>query len=72
MRVKLFVHIKGEINSRELYEDIKCYDPCVTDIGTETFVTASVNITMFDAEKIITTCNKYGECDVQIEVLPIV
>lgn len=75
MRVDLI--IKGEIDSKKLYNELREYEPlvenlCVTDITKETYVSASVNLDETDVDRIVRTCRKYGPCDVDAEVLPII
>lgn len=71
MNKKIEVYIKGNINSRELYNRLKCYEPCVTDIIIETYVCVATDIKESDCEKIEAICREYGECEVEITNLPI-
>ena len=76
MKKAIHAIIRGNINSKELYNRLKEYEPlvenvCVTDIIISTFVSASVLIEEQDVEKIISICKEYGPCDVDVETLPI-
>jgi hypothetical protein len=57
--VYINVTINGKIDSKELWEDVKCYDINVTDLGEVTFVYGEVS--MFDSLIIISICRKYGD-----------
>lgn len=66
MHYTVDIIIKGQIESKQLYEELRCYEPCVTDIITETYVSANVDLTMPDIENIIAICKKYGDCDIEV------
>ena len=51
--------IKGKIDSRELWDDIKDYDVNVTDLGEVTYVYGQVS--MYDSLFVIDICRKYGD-----------
>lgn len=75
MKMRVDLIIKGEIDSKKLYRELAEYEPliqdlCVTDLVKETFVSASVNLTEFDVDRIIRICRSYGPCDVDVESLP--
>ena len=57
--VYINVTIKGKINSKELWEDIKRYNVNVTEVGEVTFVHGEAS--MYDSMFIIDICRKYGE-----------
>lgn len=57
--VYINVTIKGKIDSKELWEDIKRYDVNVTDTGEVTFVYGEAS--MYDSMFIIDICRKYGD-----------
>lgn len=57
--VYINVTIKGKIDSKELWEDIKRYNVNVTDVGEVTFVHGEAS--MYDSMFIIDICRKYGE-----------
>jgi hypothetical protein len=57
--VYINVTIKGKIDSKELWEDIKRYNVNVTEVGEVTFVHGEAS--MYDSMFIIDICRKYGE-----------
>lgn len=57
--VYINVTIKGKIDSKQLWEDIKRYDVNVTEMGEITFVHGEAS--MYDSMFIIDICHKYGD-----------
>ena len=62
--VYINVTIKGKIDSKELWDDIKGYDVNVTDLGEVTFVYGQA--TMYDSMFIIDICRKYGDISTEV------
>lgn len=62
--VHINVTIKGKIDSKELWEDIKRYDVNVTDMGEVTFVHGEAS--MYDSMFIIDICRKYGDINSEV------
>lgn len=65
--VYINVTINGKIDSKKLWEEVKCYDINVTDL--EAFTTVHGKCSMYDSMFIIDICRKYG--DVKSEVTSI-
>lgn len=77
MKKRVDIYIKGKIDSKGLYKRLSHYEPLidevnVTDITTETYVSASCDLSPNDIEKIISICKEYGECDIEVQDLPII
>lgn len=68
-KMSVLVTIPGPIDSRELYEDIKRYGANVTDMGAKVLVYCKIDIREDAIEKILTSCNKYGDCEVNAQML---
>ena len=62
--VYINVTIKGKIDSKELWNDIKGYDVNVTDLGEVTFVYGQAS--MYDTMFIIDICRKYGDISTEV------
>lgn len=62
--VYINVTIKGKIDSKELWEDIRRYDVNVTDMGEVTFVHGEAS--MCDLILIISICRKYGDINCEV------
>lgn len=69
MNKKIEVYIKGQINSRELYNRLINWEPCVTDVIVETYVCVATGINEVDCEQIEKICREYGECEVEITTI---
>jgi len=65
MTVDIFIELRGQINSTELWEAIKDTGANVTDIGDQTLVYGNVNIGKL--AKLVTTCAAFSE-DVRIHI----
>lgn len=63
MKTVLEIVIAGNINSKDIMEDLIDYEPVITHINGDTIVTVTKNIIAKDAVNIITTCEKYGDCE---------
>lgn len=68
-KMNVAILVKGCVESRELYEELKPYKLNVMDMGGKTFVHATLDIRDPDIESILTICNKYGECDVEAHLV---
>ena len=68
---RIDIYVKGEINSRELYEKIKMYQPCVIDLIIQTYVCVATDIHEDDCEYIKKVCREYGECEIYENDVPI-
>lgn len=68
-KMSVLIIIKGKINSKELYEDLKPYGLNVTDTGEKTMVYATIDIREPTIEYILETCNKYGDYEVHAQRL---
>lgn len=64
MTVDIFIEIRGQINSHELYDVIGCHGVNVTDLGEQTLVYGNTNIA--NIAPIITTCATFGDCQAHI------
>ena len=62
--VYINVTIKGKIDSKELWDDIKGCDVNVTDLGEVTFVYGQAS--MYDSMFIIDICRKYGDISTEV------
>jgi len=58
------VTIKGKIDSKSLWEDVKDYDVNVTDMIHFTAVYGKVS--MYDSMFIIDICRKYGDITTEV------
>lgn len=59
MRVDIFIELKGQINSTELWEDLEATGANVTDLGDQTLVYGNIDIASL--AKITTTCAIFSE-----------
>ena len=71
MHVELYITIEGEIDSKELYRKLLEFEPCVIDMGAETYVCIATGLHEEDTADIVKLCKEYGECDVDIKKVPI-
>lgn len=62
--VYLNVTIKGKIESKDLWEDVKEYNVNVTDLIAFTVVHGEVS--MYDSMFIIDICRKYGDITTEV------
>lgn len=63
-KMSIMIVIKNPINSKELYNKLSYLGVNVTDMGEKTYVHAQIDIKDDVVEKIINTCQSYGDCDV--------
>lgn len=61
------VTIKGQIDSKALWEDVKGYDVNVTDLGEFTSVYGKTS--MYDSMFIIDICRKYGDITSEVTAI---
>ena len=64
MTVDIFIEIRGQINSHELYDAIERHGANVTDLGEQTLVYGNTDIA--NIAPIITTCATFGDCHAHI------
>ena len=64
MRIKLFVEIKGNIDSLMLWELIKDYKMNLTDVGDKTWVYGDVSYLV--AGKVISKCALFGDIKAEL------
>lgn len=68
-KMSVLITIKGKIDSKELYEDLKQYGLNVTDMGEKTLIYAKIDIRDNTIEKILAICNKYGDPEVEAHII---
>lgn len=65
-KLNMFVTIHGEIDSEELYKELKAYHMNVTNFITRTYVYGTIDSTEPLAEYVLQICYRYGQCKVDV------
>lgn len=69
-KMSVLITLKGPIESKELYEDIKKYGANVTDMGEKVMVYVTIDIRNDAIEHIMTACHKYdNDCSVNAHMI---
>lgn len=68
-RIAICVTVFGQIDSKKLYEELKDLHVNVIDIGKETYVFALVDMRNFNMNRVLLTCSKYGEVDIECNIV---
>lgn len=69
-KMSVLVTLKGPIESKELYEDIKKYGANVTDMGNKVMVYVVIDIRENAIEHILAACHKYdNDCQVNAQII---
>ena len=68
-KMTIFITIKGEISSRELYSRLVKYNANVTDMISETYVYAVIDIRDDTIERILEVCKEYGDCKLEAHLI---
>ena len=64
---RLYITIKGNIDSFSLYEEVKRYQMCVLNLENRSYVYGTVDIREPIIEYILKICYKYGQPIVDLE-----
>lgn len=69
-KMSVLITLKGPIESKELYEDIKKYGANVTDLGEKVMVYVTIDIRNDAIEHIMAACHKYdNDCSVNAHMI---
>lgn len=71
-KMNVFIKIPGRIDSKKLYDGIKCYHANVTDLGVKTLVYVTIDVREPVIEYILQTCYKYGGADIKVDAKMVV
>ena len=63
--MRIFITFPRGVDSRALYDDLRCFKMNVTDMGTVVYVHRN-DITAKDMSQILVICDKYGRYDVTV------
>lgn len=61
----IFITFPRGVDSRALYDDLRCFNMNVTDMGTVVYVHRN-DITATEISQILVICDKYGHYDVTV------
>ena len=62
MKIDIYIEIRGDFESRELWDAIETTGVNVTDLGDTTLVYGNIEIAHL--ARIITTCAAFGDCHI--------
>lgn len=63
--MRIFITFPRGVDSRALYDDLRCFKMNVTDMGTVVYVHRN-DITAAEISQILVICDKYGRYDVTV------
>ena len=63
--MRIFITFPRGVDSRALYDDLRCFNMNVTDMGTVVYVHRN-DITATEISQILVICDKYGRYDVTV------
>ena len=63
--MRIFITFPRGVDSRALYDDLRCFNMNVTDMGTVVYAHRN-DITAKEMSQILVVCDKYGHYDVSV------
>lgn len=72
MNYSVAITITGKVNSKKLFSELVEYEAGVSSMLNETYVYCGAGIKLPDALKIIDICSKYGNCNIELHMIPMI